>query len=419
MSLGGYKFAGRFCQKGSLTDVQWVTLIHKTRTKAFIQANDLANAGWVPQEDGNTSFETYGNILHNLGGDANWITIFANGTDYMAIVTLSKFCFGGGTTATDTPKVTNHRDYGRSDYKYFSPFASCYIVISSSTLTEESVLRGNSQLLPIGAPSSITSNASIENDTHTVELLTGSAVMGNSTHQISTFLASTSLYFGYAVKGKSFITITNRTPLIAIFSLDAYSSKVNPNDNDNFMYINLNGVSYGRTGNYDETSKPSTSGYLWGDSPIWFNIGSSYFPGYKSGVSQTNDECFYFYGRMCPVMAQFDGAAQQYPYGNITLWAPSLDTACLTKGAVKIDLFAYNCYMASSSYAIGKPVANGNFLAAFVVQNGGGANNSWMPSFFTSMNYSSHTTYHALYVGWDPSNPDITQASAWTEYTGA
>jgi hypothetical protein len=185
------------------------------------------------------------------------------------------------------------------------------------------------------------------------------------------------------------------------------------------MYINLNGVCYGNTNTYDETSKPSTSGYLWGDSPIWFNIGSNYFPGYKSGVSSSDDEYFYFYGRMCPVMAQFDGAAQQYPYGNITLWAPSANAECLTKGAVKIDLFAYNCCMTSSSPSIGKPMANGNFLTAFVVPNGKGTTNSWMPSFFTRMNYSSRTTYHTLYVGWDPSNPDITQANAWTEYTDA
>ena len=35
MSLGGYKFAGRYCEKGSLTDAQWALRMHKTNDVGY------------------------------------------------------------------------------------------------------------------------------------------------------------------------------------------------------------------------------------------------------------------------------------------------------------------------------------------------------------------------------------------------
>ena len=54
MSLGGYKFAGRYCEKGSLTDQQWALLMHKTRLAAFMAANTLSGAGWHFCKNGGT-----------------------------------------------------------------------------------------------------------------------------------------------------------------------------------------------------------------------------------------------------------------------------------------------------------------------------------------------------------------------------
>ena len=49
MALGGYKFAGYKCSNdGTLTDAQWALRIHKTRIKAFLEANTLANTGSIP-----------------------------------------------------------------------------------------------------------------------------------------------------------------------------------------------------------------------------------------------------------------------------------------------------------------------------------------------------------------------------------
>ena len=42
MSLGGYKFTGKYCNRGSLTDTQWVLLMHKTKVAAFMGANTLS-----------------------------------------------------------------------------------------------------------------------------------------------------------------------------------------------------------------------------------------------------------------------------------------------------------------------------------------------------------------------------------------
>ena len=63
MSLGGYKFEGRYSNRGSLTDTEWCLQIHKTRIAAFMAANARANAGWTfDYSDGQLPYGTSGNV---------------------------------------------------------------------------------------------------------------------------------------------------------------------------------------------------------------------------------------------------------------------------------------------------------------------------------------------------------------------
>ena len=41
MSFGIYKFSGKYCNKDSLTDTQWIFLMHKTKVAALY-------CGWDP-----------------------------------------------------------------------------------------------------------------------------------------------------------------------------------------------------------------------------------------------------------------------------------------------------------------------------------------------------------------------------------
>lgn len=428
MSLGGYKFRGYCVNRGSTTNGEWVELIHRARTKAFIQASVSANAGWTPTTDGNTSFETYGNILHHLSG-MNWITIFTNGTDSLAIVTLAKYCFGGGTASSDTVQVTNYRDYGSTGYKYFCPLSSCTHVVRQGlgAMTESDVLTGGngvSQLLPIGAPVTIAPSSGVRMLSDTAELLSSSVDMGYTTITLSSYYSRSSLYFGYAIKGKNIVTITkyssaSRSPQITLISLDAYSSKVNQDDSDGFLYINLSGVSVGDKTVYEEYSIPSESEYCWSDPSVWFNVGNVRYPAHRSSTTDAKDVWLYFYGKIIPTMAQFTGSTIEYPFSSIFVWGASQSTNCNSKGMVSIDYLAYNCAMTYSIGNVGDIVANGKYLIAFTVQNSSSSRyTKWMPSFFPQSDlYFTQITKHTFYVGWDPSNPDIMQSSSWTEYT--
>lgn len=66
-----------------------------------------------------------------------------------------------------------------------------------------------------------------------------------------------------------------------------------------------------------------------------------------------------------------------------------------SKGDIDIDLMACNCTDGYASLKACGAYANGNYLLACKDYGG----------------------YQQYYVGWDPSNPDITLDSSWIEYT--
>ena len=114
MALGGYKFAGYKCTKGSsMTDAEWALHIHKTRIKAFLEANTLADTGWVfDLNGGSIDYDsTYDGVIYDLGGDGlNLVTYFRHGTytvDAKYYMIASLFNWTCGTPTSPQIQVSN------------------------------------------------------------------------------------------------------------------------------------------------------------------------------------------------------------------------------------------------------------------------------------------------------------------------
>jgi hypothetical protein len=119
--------------------------------------------------------------------------------------------------------------------------------------------------------------------------------------------------------------------------------------------------------------------------------------------------------------AQFNGLVEQYPFQAIqTTSGYNTATHIYGKGTLKIEFVAYSS-SDDNAKTLFSTSANGNYLSVSVVQTAwtlSASIRSLNTTQFTSGYQSLSSGYPALYIGWDPSNPDITQASAWTEYEG-
>ena len=115
------------------------------------------------------------------------------------------------------------------------------------------------------------------------------------------------------------------------------------------------------------------------------------------------------------MFAYYNSAVTNYPFQALSAYdVYNSSTNVRGKGTLKLELLSISFQSSANLVpSIYSRVANGNLLCV----------NSMMSSTFTTYaingspdNYGLKA-YPALYVGWDPSNPDITQASSWTEYT--
>ena len=393
MSLGGYKFRGYYCQKGSLTDAQWAKKIHETKVTAFMAANTAANAGW--QYDMTSSPDGNIHCLDSVGN--NYVTVFkrTNGeNDYtwFALYTLSQT-----TTSTETGYVaiTTYRSYLGTSTNYYvgggcSNFARIGHAAISYSDSLNSDISGTSLLFPLGNPCS----TSYPGPTNSL-------------------MNCTSAYFGCAVKQKDIIIFSGKdnssSLCVSIVSGNAFSSFYNDNDSNGCLIFNIQQMSPTGSNNYEMNPRTLAGSYL-GGFCIAFN---------NNDIGSVN-YCKLF---VTP-MAQYEGAVQYYPFQSLQMTAvPNSVTHIIGKGTLNIDLIAFNTQNVGSSGApaIFSTVANGKLLTVVSgVEWTSQAMIRQLNRITLSGSYvQNYLGYPALYVGWDPSNPDITQASAWTEYTGA
>ena len=388
MSLGGYMFEGRFCQKGSLSDVQWYHLLHATRVAAFMAANTRANAGWEYDMTGSSD----GNIhcLDAVGN--NYVTCFKNtpkGT-YFALYTLCKATETG--TDSGSVQVTFTNDYisDISTRNYLGVNCSCFYTISKLHIAYDAK-PGN-----VGCGLISTGNTGI----------TSSAMGSNYTDTSCTYagVSSSSVKFGFAIKGDDIIVIqsygtSSSNICLSIISGAGFSSFVNANDTRGIFCLNTQATISTVTFNYENRYRYVHSNTL--NMPVC--------------VTQQYDGTIYNVSKLgFTPLTRYIGNMQEYPFESLYVWdVVNSQTNVSGKGTLKIDLISVNFPGANNNIVpnVYSTVAGGNYLA-FRKLSG-----SYYYTFNKVNGTADITANVAIYCGWDASNPDITQESAWTEYT--
>ncbi len=113
-----------------------------------------------------------------------------------------------------------------------------------------------------------------------------------------------------------------------------------------------------------------------------------------------------------PLTANID----KYPFCSVKTLGPlDASTNSYIRGTVSVDLLCTSAPETRETSPYGSTVANGNLL--FISSSSTSSSLvGYIPTYEVEFP-GPRSCYVSLYVGWDPSNPDITQASAWTEYT--
>lgn len=394
MSLGGYKFAGRYCQKGSLTDAQWALKMHKTKVAAFMAANTLSGAGWDYDMTGSPDGNYH--CLDSVGN--NYVTVFkrTNGeNDYtwFALYTLTKFTWSG--TDSGAVKIWIIGNYTNMYIGYYATsfyrIGTVQISYSDDLSQNPSGSQSRTGLLPMGNPGTSTSDIS------------SSYYPPLNTSLKDVALAS----FGYAIKGDSIIMLQGQGIAFlpsylkcSVASGHGFSTFTNPNDE------------YGVFAYNTQNEQPDANNYENAGRDVTTTNLSSPLCAAEDGSSR---QVLHHANLGVLPLATYGTTVQEYPFQALTVFnILNSTTKTQGKGTVSVDLLSMNFPGTNQGLEpdIYGTYANGKYLC---VRKTTGTNYFQI----APLNFPTQTQRWnmALYVGWDPSNPDITQASSWTEYT--
>lgn len=382
MSLGGYMFEGRFCQKGSLTDVQWVLLMHKTKVAAFLAASARANAGWEYDMTGSSDGNYH---CLDLTGN-NYVTCFKNTAQgaYFAIYTLTKYN-NNTSPSSDAVYAPLYRGKMSNNNYYFGVKSNSYYCAQHSSSIPYSSVPTNPYIMPV-----------------TFNYGSGSYNSSSTYYGYSDTLFTASFnYYGFAIKGADIIIFagSNKTTGALNVSLMSMKGLSNVNEGDSYREFAANFQKETGAIGYNEKTRYCSDNWEYGF--VRDFAGNVVVP-----ACDVTPAAIY-YGNM-----------QEYPYQCISVYlheTSNLYNNILYKGGVNIELLASNGQKngSSSAPALLSTVAGGNYLTICM-----GTGVSTYTYFLAEGPYSdSISAYRAVYCGWDASNPDITQESAWTEYT--
>lgn len=385
MSLGGYKFVGyKFtlpADYDATVDEQVIAqalLLHKCKLKAFMGSCAASGANWQFYEvNGDASFENYGNVIYKLDLDGfNYASFFRYGSDdaYYCMLTISN-----GTLGTEVQNYYYGYKASTNNHTYLTNNLDS---IGIAPITFSNVFGAMYHRLTFYSQDTASSSSAAYNNTLSKSV---------SEH-----------YCGYVAKGKNIISIfssslSNFTIKISSFDSLTLSS---PKDSSNMFSVCV--TSGNSTGITQEQYVSSI-----------YNIqvsGQNGLP-YEYGAHTSNTSRYVFFN--LPQKAMIINPGSNIPYENAIISAQSerltggelnLD-GITSKGAVDIDLIAVNCF-ANASYGINanQTCANGNY---FCVKN----------TIVSSSNY--YFCNSSLYIGWDPSNPNISETSSWVDYFDA
>jgi len=414
MSLGGYKFAGYKCHYTSgMSDGDLSLLMHKTRLMAFVKACKLSGANWhfclntgtIPFSDGETD---YGNVIYHINnGVYNYASFVQYGDEdkYIAILSIpeqSSFSPGSGIAQA-------YADYGSGNKQswWYRSMHHCASMSPFDANHVDFMRNGQEAYYPVHALS--------------LQPLTkpyiASGLYGFTPDSHRTFFnclksGGLTAYFGYAIKGSKIITFAATNEIttspstylsegLLWINLIGFGAMILSSDTDQYNIFHAV-LSTSQGGDYEcdfikktnfyvineclQTLTSTGERFAQANKPSRLYINTSGFAGQVYGVSD----------KLALSSCYITHSENGNPSNYIRTVTPYLtDEGYTSKGMVDIDFLASAVTNDSSQLNSCKPYANGNYILG-------------CKDFGQNMQY---------YIGWDPSNPDITQESAWTAYT--
>lgn len=424
MAFGGYKFKGYKVVRANLTNntyANWCLLVHQARIKAFMESCALSGAQWAfSKTNGDLSFESYGNVIYrvaNANGDYHdYLSFFKYGSEelYYMISTLGEYYWEGRGTP-EILYVSQYQEQGGSTTAGRYKFSGYSSALSLQQFEDNGpfgtypvhALPCTSQMC--GASTSYYTDGVKEN---TVGFSPSSAM---------------SIKVGYATKGKDIITIRPDNKG-CVESGEAFASLCDPDDSYTLAKINL-GSHNNETTHYAPADNASLDFWTSECLDVSGNRSSkntSTSTSYKNNLAVIPD-----------VNSYFSPGGTKVPFGSVSLGTTGAfnnlvtlnSNNIFTKGVIKPELLCCNSYYSetkSQQPAIGSTVLGGNLIALCACQKV--PLNGTMPSRgrihcgyvipgtgFQESGYAISFCYPVAYVGWDPSNPDITNESSWSE----
>ena len=398
MALGGYKFAGykytRPADYDSSVDAQVlaeVLKMHKCKLKAFTESCAASGAQWdFSYSNGDYAFGTHGNVIYKLDSSGfNLVSFFRYGTDdaYYAIVTLSDAAASSGNALT----LSNY-------YHYYSGTSLYHTVITNDMscvgLIDLNINNINTQ--PVQDRLALIADSPAG----------GEQVVSTSWSSLDkAYSIPSARYYGYLTKGKCIISaINDNISSERVFKLSAIDclNLSSPTDTKNIFAWVFTSIKY--TG-----GTPATATTFRGTIQTLRHNGDPYEK-VSSYNTAYNTQLF-----IPPAKKAVSyNSTSNIPYESAVLFAnnTSLPTGAplnadgiLTKGTAMIDMLAVNLVYPYAGINTNSTYANGNYLNVY-------------DFIYTSQNIVSYLLNRFVYIGWDPSNPDITSEDAWTAYDG-
>lgn len=393
MALGGFKFVGykyaRPADYDSSVDAQVLaeTLkMHKCKLKAFTESCAASGAQWdFSYSNGDYAFGTHGNVIYKMDSSGfNLVSFFRYGEEdaYYAIVTLND----AGTNTGYSLQLLNQFYYYQGSQKRQS-----YLTNDMSCIGLVDLNMANINVRPTQDRLALASDTS------------GSIQTSSSAQYISKGVPE-ARYYGYVTKGKcifSFMYNALSNFVVKISAIDSLQLS-SPNDIKNIFSWTF------------MTSKVTTTN----NSTGLLNHATGYIQTLKDngvcyetmGPSGTNYSINLYIEPTKNAIAY--NSVDNIPYESVTMTTGMTllpangginSDGIITKGSTSIDMLAQNVVIPYSNINPKVTCANGNYLNVYdyvyTIQD----------EFFVLSRF--------YYIGWDPSNPDITQESAWTAYT--
>lgn len=394
MALGGYKFRGykytRPADYDSSVDAQVLAealKMHKCKLKAFTESCAASGAQWdFSYSAGDYAFGTHGNVIYKMDSSGfNLVSFFRYGEEdaYYAIVTLS-----------DASWTTGYSLQLNNRYYYYSG-------------TTQWATQITNDMSCIGLVDLNMDNINVRPGVDRLALFSDN---GGSTTSTNTYWTVNKdvpeqRYYGYATKNKRVISIfsgnINVQAIMKVSAIDALSIS-SPSDTKNIFSYTFNASSLtGTSVAIDQQN--GTIQTLRQSGTIYESI-ANYNTSYNIQLFIPS-----------PKSAIVFNPANNIPYEAAILCANNKGTeksssqnlntdGIISKGQAPIDLLSVNIVVPYNGIALWRPYANGNYLAGWYYAYPSGDTTEVLRGRF-------------VYIGWDPSNPDITQESAWTAYT--